>query len=85
MELQTEKLEESILSKIKELNNRKNELTINAGQLHLDVAELKKVIEVVESEYSVANKELNTILADLNQKYPNGEIYLVEGTLIYQK
>jgi phage shock protein A len=85
MELQTEKLEESILSKIKELNNRKNELTINAGQLHLDVAELKKVIEVVESEYSVANKELNTILADLNQKYPNGEIDLVEGTLIYQK
>ena len=39
MELQTEKLEEGILSKIKELNNRKNGLTINAGQLHLDIAE----------------------------------------------
>ena len=85
MELQTEKLEEGILSKIKELNNRKNELTINAGQLHLDIAELKKVIVVVESEYYVANKELNTILADLNQKYPNGEIDLVECTFIYQK
>lgn len=85
MELQTEKLEESILSKIKELNNRKNELTINAGQLHLDVAELKKVIVVVESEYSVANKELNVILSDLNQKYPNGEIDLNEGIIIYQK
>ena len=85
MELQTEKLEESILSKIKELNNRKNELTINAGQLHLDVAELKKVIVVVESEYSVANKELNTILTDLNTKYPNGEIDLSEGNVIYQK
>ena len=83
MGLQTEKLEESILSKIKELNNRKTELTINAGQLHLDVAELKKVIEVVESEYSVANKELNTILADLNQKYPNGEINLVEGNVTF--
>jgi hypothetical protein len=85
MELQTEKLEESILLKIKELNNRKNELTINAGQLHLDVAELKKIIVVVESEYSVANKELNTILSDLNQKYPNGEIDLIEGNIIYQK
>jgi len=85
MELQTEKLEESVLSKIKELNNRKNELIVNAGQLNLDVAELKKIIVVVESEYSAANKELNSILADLNQKYPNGEIDLVEGTVIYQK
>jgi hypothetical protein len=85
MELQTEKLEESILSKIKELNNRKNELIVNAGQLNLDIAELKKIIVVVESEYSATNKELNSILADLNEKYPNGEIDLVEGTLIYQK
>ena len=81
MELQTEKLEESVLSKIKELNNRKNELIVNAGQLNLDLAELKKIIVVVESEYSAANKELNSILADLNQKYPNGEIDLVEGTV----
>ena len=85
MGLQTEKLEESILSKIKELNNRKNELIANAGQLHLDVAELNKIILVIEDEYVQTNKELNIILADLNQKYPNGEIDLVEGTLIYQK
>jgi hypothetical protein len=85
MELQTEKLEESVLSKIKELNNRKNELIVNAGQLNLDIAEIKKIIAVVESEYSTANKELNSILADLNQKYPNGEIDLVEGTVVYQK
>ena len=74
MELQTEKLEESILLKIKELNNRKNELIANAGQLHLDVAELNKIILVIEDEYIQTNKELNIILADLNQKYPNGEI-----------
>jgi SMC interacting uncharacterized protein involved in chromosome segregation len=85
MGLQTEKLEESILSKIKELNNRKNELTINAGQLHLDIAELNKIIAIVEAEYGQANKELNTILSDLNQKYPNGEIDLIEGNILYQK
>ena len=85
MGLQTEKLEESILSKIKELNNRKNELTLNAGQLHLDIAELNKIIAIVEAEYGQANKELNTILSDLNQKYPNGEIDLIEGNIIYQK
>ena len=81
MGLQTEKLEESILSKIKELNNRKNELIANAGQLHLDVAELNKIILVIEDEYVQTNKELNIILADLNQKYPNGEINLVEGNV----
>ena len=79
----TEKLEESILSKIKELNNRKNELIENAGQLHLDVAELNKIILVIEDEYIQTNKELNIILADLNQKYPNGEINLVEGNVTF--
>ena len=83
MELQTEKLEESILSKIKELNNRKNELIANAGQLHLDIAELNKIILVIEDEYVQTNKELNIILADLNQKYPNGEINLVEGNVTF--
>jgi hypothetical protein len=83
MGLQTEKLEESILSKIKELNNRKNELIANAGQLHLDVAELNKIILVIENEYVQTNKELNIILADLNQKYPNGEINLVEGNVTF--
>jgi hypothetical protein len=79
----TEKLEESILSKIKELNNRKNELIANAGQLHLDVAELNKIILVIEDEYIETNKELNIILADLNQKYPNGEINLLEGNVTF--
>jgi hypothetical protein len=83
MGLQTEKLEESILSKIKELNSRKNELIANAGQLHLDVAELNKIILVIEDEYVQTNKELNIILADLNQKYPNGEINLVEGNVTF--
>ncbi len=83
MELQTEKLEESILSKIKELNNRKNELIANAGQLHLDIAELNKIILVIEDEYIQTNKELNIILADLNQKYPNGEINLLEGNVTF--
>jgi hypothetical protein len=83
MGLQTEKLEESILSKIKELNNRKNELIANAGQLHLDVAELNKIILVIEDEYVQTNKELNIILEDLYQKYPNGEINLVEGNVTF--
>jgi uncharacterized protein YfbU (UPF0304 family) len=83
MELQTEKLEEGILLKIKELNNRKNELVVNAGQLHLDIVELNKIISMVETEFEQTNRELNLILADLNTKYPNGELDLDAGTVIY--
>jgi hypothetical protein len=85
MELQTEKLEEGILSKIKELNARKNELIINAGQLHLDIVELNKIVSMVEAEFEQTNRELNLILADLNTKYPNGELDLEVGNVIYQK
>ena len=85
MELQTEKLEESILSKIQELNNRKNELIVNAGQLHFEITQLNKILSTVNDEYTQTDKELNLILSDLNQKYPNGEIDLADGTVIYQK
>jgi hypothetical protein len=81
MAQQTEKLEESILLKIKELSTRKNELIVNAGQLHLDLAELNKILSIVESEYEQTNRELNLILADLNTKYPMGELDLDEGTV----
>jgi hypothetical protein len=44
---------------------------------------LNKIILVIEDEYVQTNKELNIILADLNQKYPNGEINLVEGNVTF--
>ncbi len=85
MEKHTEKLEESLIAKLKELNTRKNELIVNTGQLHLDIKELQRVLEVVETEFSTTNKELNTLLSDLDKKYPNGEVDLQEGIVIYEK
>ena len=83
MEKQTEKLESSLVEKLKELNTRKNELIINAGQLHLDIKQLNTVLSVVETEFDNTNKELNSLLFDLEKQYPNGEIDLVEGTVIF--
>jgi DNA repair exonuclease SbcCD ATPase subunit len=79
----TEKLEVSLVEKLKELNNKKNELIINVGQLHLDVKQLNTLISMVEIEFENTNKELNLLLSDLEKKYPNGEIDLVEGTVIF--
>ena len=83
MEKQIQKLESSLVEKLKELNTRKNELIINAGQLHLDIKQLNTVLSVVETEFDNTNKELNSLLFDLEKQYPNGEIDLVEGTVIF--
>lgn len=83
MEKQTKKLESSLVEKLKELNTRKNELIINAGQLHLDIKQMNTVLSVVETEFENANKELNGLLFNLEKEYPNGEIDLVEGIVIF--
>ena len=79
----TEKLEVSLVEKLRELNTRKNELIINAGQLHLDIKQMNTVLSVVETEFENTNKELNGLLFNLEKEYPNGEIDLVEGTVIF--
>jgi hypothetical protein len=79
----TEKLEVSLVEKLRELNTRKNELIVNVGQLHLDIKQLNTMLSVVESEFENTNKELNGLLSDLEKQYPNGEIDLIEGTVIF--
>jgi hypothetical protein len=79
----TEKLEVSLVEKLRELNTKKNELIIDAGQLHLDIKQMNVLLSVVEVEFQNTNKELNTLLSDLEKQYPNGEIDLVEGTVIF--
>jgi len=85
MEKHTEKLEETIVEKLRELNTRKNELIVNTGQVHLDVKELERVLTILESEFQQTNKEMNMILSDFEKKYPNGEIDLLEGIVVYEK
>ena len=83
MEKQIQKLESSLVEKLKELNTRKNELIVNTGQLHLEIKQLEKLISVVEFEFEDTNKQLNSLLSDLEKQYPNGEIDLLQGTVIF--
>jgi DNA repair exonuclease SbcCD ATPase subunit len=79
----TEKLEVSLVEKLKELNTKKIELISNAGQLHLDIKQMNDVLSLVEAEFENTAKELNSLLSDLEKQYPNGEIDLAEGTVIF--
>jgi chromosome segregation and condensation protein ScpB len=72
-----------LVEKLRELNTKKTELIVNAGQLHLDIKQLNDVLSLVESEFENTSKELNSVLSDLEKQYPNGEIDLVEGTVIF--
>lgn len=83
MEKQIKKLEASLVDRLKELNTHKNELITDTGQLHLEIKQLEKVLSVIETEFENTNKELNTLLSDLEKEYPNGEIDLLEGTVIF--
>ena len=83
MEKQIQKMESSLVEKLKELNTRKNELIVNTGQLHLEIKQLEKLISVVEFEFEDTNKQLNSLLSDLEKQYPNGEIDLLEGTVTF--
>jgi len=40
MEKQVEKLEESLIGKIKELRQKQTDLVVNIGQLHLELKQL---------------------------------------------
>ena len=79
----TEKLEVSLVEKLRELNTRKNELIIDAGQLHLDIKQMNALLSVVETQFESVSKELNGLLSDLEKQYPNGEIDLIEGIVIF--
>ncbi len=47
--------------------------------------QLKTVITAVEYEFENTDKELSLILSDLEQQYPNGEIDLIEGVILFQE
>lgn len=77
----SEKLEVSLVENLKTLSTKKNELIVKAGQIHLEIKELTNMLNRVDAEYLATSNQLDTLLADLQTKYPNGEIDLVEGTV----
>lgn len=79
----TEKLEVSLLENLKALSAKKNELTLKAGQIHLEIKELTNISNRVDDEYSTTAAKLDELLTELQSKYPNGEIDLLEGTVTF--
>lgn len=89
--MKSEQLPQEIIDKIKKLQERANEVIVDVGKITLRLREIeqnKKKYESergsLESQFDEVNVKLSEILADLDSKYPNGELDLVEGKVYYQ-
>ena len=90
MEQQTEALEQSTIDKLKSIQEVQNNMVIALGQVAVRRREIEKQLEELKSkevEFGVtldsSMDEMNTELAELDKKYPNGQIDLDAGTIIY--
>ena len=90
MEQKTEALDQSVIDKLKSIQEVQNNMVIALGQVAVRRREIEKQLEELESkevEFGVtldsSMDEMNTELAELDTKYPNGQIDLDAGTIIY--
>jgi uncharacterized coiled-coil DUF342 family protein len=89
--MKSEQLSQELIDKIKKLQERANEIIADVGRITLRLRELeqnKKRYDAergsLESQFDEINGQLSEILADLDSKYPNGELDLVEGKVYYE-
>jgi hypothetical protein len=91
IEIETVKIEESVLKTISDLNKTQSMLVTDFGSIYIrkkelneELAELDKVLEKSEDEFMLVSAELKTTLESLDDKYPQARINLQEGYLQYQ-
>lgn len=83
MEKTTEKLQPELIETLRKLKNRQGELVLNLGQVHLELKQLSKIQASMEDEHEFVSKELQKELLQLEEKYPEGEIDLNDGTVTF--
>jgi predicted nucleic acid-binding Zn-ribbon protein len=91
MAQKTEKLEQDVLDKILKAQNEANQLIFELGQISLrnreldaEIDGLKKIKTDMEDKFDNLSLQLENTLSDLRRKYPNGEVDLQEGVVIFE-
>lgn len=83
MQEKTEKLDEQILNNLKEYQSKLSDYTFELGQIEINFLQLKSYKDSVETEYKKTKMGFDELVKDLEEKYPNGEINLNDGTVTY--
>ena len=90
METKTEQLDPQLVESLKAIQDEQNNMVIALGQTAVQKRQLQKQLEELskrEEEFgqrldkSIA--QMNVDLAELDKKYPNGQIDLEKGTVIW--
>lgn len=84
MSTKTEQLDEQTLANLKNYQSKLNDFTFELGQIEVNFIQLKNYKSSIESEYKKTKTSFDETIADLDKKYPNGEIDLVTGTVTYE-
>jgi chromosome segregation ATPase len=86
-----ESLSVDVLDSIKEKRNEVSDLVMELGQISLRTRELKNELAnldqlkiSMENRFDEVNEEVKGILAELEVKYPKGEIDLNEGMVYFE-
>lgn len=84
MSTKTEQLDEQTLANLKNYQSKLNDFTFELGQIEVNFIQLKNYKSSIENEYKKTKTSFDETIADLDKKYPNGEIDLVTGTVTYE-
>ena len=90
MEQKTEQLEQSVIDKLKSIQEEQNNMIIALGQAAVRKRQLQsQIADITSQEEEFGGRidksiaDMNTELAELDVKYPNGQIDLEAGTVLY--
>ena len=90
MAQKTEQLQPEVVEKLKSIQDEQNNMVIALGQVAVRRRELQKQLDDLESKESEFGnrldktiEDLNSELSELDKKYPNGQIDLEAGTILY--
>ena len=90
MEQKTEQLEQSVIDKLKSIQDEQNNMIIALGQAAVRKRQLLNQISDIDEQEEEFGKRIdatisnmNLELAELDKKYPNGQIDLEAGTVLY--
>jgi glycogen debranching enzyme len=91
VEIETVKLDETLLKEITDLNaelngivSRFGEIFLRRKDIHTELESLDKMTESFEDEFKAKNSQMRDILDSLDDKYPQGRLNLQEGTITFQ-
>lgn len=86
-----EKLTDEQMDKLKGYQDLINEATFNIGRMTIregivkqELDRVHEVLKELKNQYDSVNTSYTEYLGELDKIYPNGEVDLKEGTVIYE-